>query len=244
VVEAEHRQHAVVELTIRDLRDQALQHFPFWPLQRPQRCLDGDRVPGAQPAALDDPDRTAGRDGSCQTSGRLTRSARQWTLHLPARRPWQGDLIRALARIRVLPAPGRGNQATLTTTGRTDYTGAPAAARRRGTQLCRGALDAREDAGCRSDRRAQVATIPPLIRQSIGGSKVSAGSRRDATVAEHSTPTGHVSSRSSGSVTSTAPKPSSGRSMKKISIVISGSTWAWLRNARTSRPVSSSIFCL
>ena len=27
-VEAEHRQHAVVELTIRDLKDQALQHFP------------------------------------------------------------------------------------------------------------------------------------------------------------------------------------------------------------------------
>ncbi len=28
VVEAEHRQHAVVELTIRDLKDQALAHFP------------------------------------------------------------------------------------------------------------------------------------------------------------------------------------------------------------------------
>ena len=28
VVEAEHRQHAVVELCIRDLKDQALAHFP------------------------------------------------------------------------------------------------------------------------------------------------------------------------------------------------------------------------
>ena len=28
LVEAEHRQHAVVELTIRDLKDQALAHFP------------------------------------------------------------------------------------------------------------------------------------------------------------------------------------------------------------------------
>jgi hypothetical protein len=28
VVEAEHRQHAVVELTIRDLKDQALAHSP------------------------------------------------------------------------------------------------------------------------------------------------------------------------------------------------------------------------
>ena len=36
--------------------------------------------------------------------GRLTRSARRWTLHLPARWPWQRDFIRALARIRALPA--------------------------------------------------------------------------------------------------------------------------------------------
>ena len=28
IVEAEHRAHAVVELTIRDLKDQALAHFP------------------------------------------------------------------------------------------------------------------------------------------------------------------------------------------------------------------------
>ena len=34
LVESEHRQHAVVELAIRDLKDQALAHFPsghFWP---------------------------------------------------------------------------------------------------------------------------------------------------------------------------------------------------------------------
>jgi Transposase DDE domain group 1 len=36
--------------------------------------------------------------------GRLTRSARRWTLHLLARWPWQHDFIRALARIRALPA--------------------------------------------------------------------------------------------------------------------------------------------
>ena len=36
--------------------------------------------------------------------GRLTRTARRWTLHLPARWPWQHDFIRALARIRALPA--------------------------------------------------------------------------------------------------------------------------------------------
>ena len=36
--------------------------------------------------------------------GRLTRTARQWTLHLPARWPWQHDFIRALNRIRALTA--------------------------------------------------------------------------------------------------------------------------------------------
>ena len=36
--------------------------------------------------------------------GHLTRSARRWTLHLPARWPWQHDFIEALTRIRALPA--------------------------------------------------------------------------------------------------------------------------------------------
>jgi len=35
--------------------------------------------------------------------GRLTRSARQWTLHLPIHWPWQADLIHTLAPIRALP---------------------------------------------------------------------------------------------------------------------------------------------
>jgi hypothetical protein len=36
--------------------------------------------------------------------GRLTRSGRRHTLHLPARWPWQHDFIEALTRIRALPA--------------------------------------------------------------------------------------------------------------------------------------------
>jgi hypothetical protein len=36
--------------------------------------------------------------------GRLTRHARGWTLHLPARWPWHGDYITAQTRIRALPA--------------------------------------------------------------------------------------------------------------------------------------------
>jgi hypothetical protein len=35
--------------------------------------------------------------------GRLTHHAGRWTLHLPARWPWQGDFIAALTRIRALP---------------------------------------------------------------------------------------------------------------------------------------------
>lgn len=40
-----------------------------------------------------------------QIPGRLTSHARGWTLHLPARWPWQGDYITALTRIRALPLP-------------------------------------------------------------------------------------------------------------------------------------------
>jgi hypothetical protein len=39
-----------------------------------------------------------------QLPGRPTRSARRWTLHLPARWPWQRHFIEALTRIRALPA--------------------------------------------------------------------------------------------------------------------------------------------
>ena len=37
-------------------------------------------------------------------AGRLTRHARGWRLHLPARWPWHGDYLNALNRIRALPA--------------------------------------------------------------------------------------------------------------------------------------------
>jgi hypothetical protein len=37
--------------------------------------------------------------------GRLTRSARQWTLHLPAGWPWAHSFTMALARLRCIPYP-------------------------------------------------------------------------------------------------------------------------------------------
>jgi hypothetical protein len=112
VVEAEHRQHAVVELTIRDLKDQALQHFPSgrfnansaWTViaciaHNLLRWTSVIGLPGETVRAA----RTL-RRRLLQLPGRLTRSARRWTLHLPARWPWQHDFIRALARIKALPA--------------------------------------------------------------------------------------------------------------------------------------------
>ena len=41
----------------------------------------------------------------CSLAGRLTRSARRLTLHLPQRWPWENQFSRALARLRALPSP-------------------------------------------------------------------------------------------------------------------------------------------
>ena len=38
-------------------------------------------------------------------AGRLTHSARRWTLHLPKRWPWAGQLAAAVARLRARPLP-------------------------------------------------------------------------------------------------------------------------------------------
>jgi Transposase DDE domain group 1 len=110
-VEAEHRQHAVVELAIRDLKDQALAHFPSghfyanaaWTViaalaHNLLRWTSVIGLPGHTIRAA----RTL-RRRLFALPGRLTRTARRWTLHLPARWPWQHDFIRALARIRALP---------------------------------------------------------------------------------------------------------------------------------------------
>ncbi len=113
-VEAEHREHATIELVIRDLVDQALAHFPSgrfnanaaWTViaalaHNLHRWTELLGLPGRQPRRA----RTL-RRRLLTLPGRLTRTARQWTLHLPARWPWQDDWMAALARIRALPAPG------------------------------------------------------------------------------------------------------------------------------------------
>jgi hypothetical protein len=112
LVEAEHRDHAVVEQVIADLKDQALAHFPSghfhangaWTvlaalahnLLRWTQLLG---LPGQTVRAA----RTL-RRRLMGIPGRLTRHARGWTLHLPTRWPWHGDYISALNAIRALPA--------------------------------------------------------------------------------------------------------------------------------------------
>jgi hypothetical protein len=111
VVEAEHRDHAVVEQVIADLKDQALQHFPSghfyanaaWTVLA---ALAHNLLRWTQLLGLPDTTIRAARTlrrRLLQIPGRLTRHARGWTLHLPARWPWHGDYINALTRIRALP---------------------------------------------------------------------------------------------------------------------------------------------
>jgi hypothetical protein len=112
LVEAEHRDHAVVEQVIADLKDQALAHFPSghfyanaaWTVLA---ALAHNLLRWTQLLGLPDTTTRAARTlrrRLLSIPGRLTRHARGWTLHLPARWPWHGDYINALNRIRALPA--------------------------------------------------------------------------------------------------------------------------------------------
>ncbi len=112
LVEAEHRQHAVVELAIRDLKNQALAHFPSgkfnanaaWTViaALAHNLLRWTSVLGL-PGQIVRAAQTV-RRRLLALPGRLTRTARRWTLHLPARWPWQHAFVAALTRIRALPA--------------------------------------------------------------------------------------------------------------------------------------------
>jgi hypothetical protein len=114
IVEAEHRQHAVVELANRDLKDHALAHFPSGKFNANAAwtviaCLAHNLLRWTSVIALPGQTVRAARTMRrrlLQIPGRLTINARRWTLHLPARWPWQHDFIRALTRIRALPAAG------------------------------------------------------------------------------------------------------------------------------------------
>jgi hypothetical protein len=116
-LDVDHRAHAVIELAIRDLKHGAgLVHCPSgvfnanaaWLLAttlahnliRWTQLLgaDTETSPRLQVA------RTL-RRRLLTIPGRITRSARQVTLHLPARWPWQQPFIDTLERLRAIPAP-------------------------------------------------------------------------------------------------------------------------------------------
>ncbi len=112
VVEAGHRDHATVELDIRDLLDQALAHAPSgqfnanaaWTViaaiaHNLLRWTELLGLPHTPPRRAH-----TNRRRLLAMPGRLTLHARQITLHLPARWPWQTDWLAALTKIRALPA--------------------------------------------------------------------------------------------------------------------------------------------
>jgi hypothetical protein len=112
IVEAEHRGHAVVELAIRDLKDQALAHFPSgkflansaWTViaALAHNLLRWTTLIGL-PGTVIPTSRTL-RRRLLTVPGRLTRTARRVTLRMPARWPWASQFHTALARLRAIPA--------------------------------------------------------------------------------------------------------------------------------------------
>ena len=112
-LDADHRAHAVVELAIRDLKAGAgLAHCPSGVFNANAAWLVmttiahnllrwvaalGLRAPGLVVAKTI-------RRRLLSLPGRITRSGRVDTLHLPRRWPWRDALLAALARLRILPA--------------------------------------------------------------------------------------------------------------------------------------------
>ena len=114
-LDADHRRHAVCELAIRDLKAGAgLAHLPSgqfaanaaWLLAATlaHNLLRWTATLGLGVADQQTVAKTLRRT-LLALPGRLTRSARRWTLHLPARWPWAHSFTMALARLRCIPHP-------------------------------------------------------------------------------------------------------------------------------------------
>jgi hypothetical protein len=111
-VEADHRRHAEVELTIRDLKhDMALNHFPT-------KSFGGNAAWLILNTIAHNLTRWTTRLGLniatvmtkkirrriYNVTGRLVRTARRLVLRLPRRWPWADQITAALQRLRALPA--------------------------------------------------------------------------------------------------------------------------------------------
>jgi hypothetical protein len=111
IADTDHRDHATIELVIRDLKDQALCHFPSgrfaansaWTVIAALAHNLGRWV--TQIGLPNQPIQTARsrRRQLLQIPARLTRTSRQWTLRMPARWPWQTDFAIVLDKVRALP---------------------------------------------------------------------------------------------------------------------------------------------
>jgi hypothetical protein len=110
-VEAEHREHAVVELAIRDLKDQALKHFPSgkflanaaWTViaALTHNLLRWTTLIGLPDTII--PTARTLRRRLLTVPGRITRTARTTTLRMPARWPWEHAFLAALQCLRAVP---------------------------------------------------------------------------------------------------------------------------------------------
>lgn len=114
-LELRHRLHARVEDRVQEATELGLGRLPFQALESNQTWFElvllaqdllawlrqlvlSGELSLAKPKRL--------RHRLLHVAGRLTRSARRRTLHLPAGWPWADELIAAFARLRALPAPG------------------------------------------------------------------------------------------------------------------------------------------
>jgi hypothetical protein len=109
--DTDHRDHAQIEQVIRDLKAQALAHFPsgIYSANSAWTVIGALAHNLARWSTLiahpNRPVQTARtrRRQLLQIPGRLVHSARRWTLRLPARWPWASDFLQALTTIRALP---------------------------------------------------------------------------------------------------------------------------------------------
>ena len=115
-LDADHRRHAVVELAIRDAKQgSGLNHHPSGKFFANAAwlvlvCLAHNLLRWTATLGLGVRDEQVVAKTLRRTllalPGRLTRTARRWMLHLPARWPWAHSFTMALARLRCIPDPG------------------------------------------------------------------------------------------------------------------------------------------
>ena len=108
-LEADHRRHAEIENAIRDLKyGVGLNHLPAGRFAANGAWL-AVQVMARWTARIGLGEQLVTtktlRRHFFSLAGRLTRSARRLTLHLPQRWPWENQFSRALARLRALPLP-------------------------------------------------------------------------------------------------------------------------------------------